>query len=235
VEGVKQLALKTGRHYEIEGVGRFPSVTNILGKTSDKSFLIEWKKRIGEKEAKRISTYSASRGTVMHKLLELHLLNPEVIVDDAWVDLQLQSMKYKEDAKEGGRALFNKFMNYTDSYTGRIKESLANEVFLWSEKGGGYAGTVDNVSIMHDGSVKIIDFKSSNKPKRDAWINDYFLQVSAYAIAYWERYNIAPTGGEIWIANEIDEEPQNFTMTLNDIKHYFKEFKERLNQYYKTV
>jgi hypothetical protein len=79
--------------------------------------------------------------------------------------------------------------------------------------------------------VLIIDYKNSRKPKQDSWIEDYFCQVAGYSIAFWERTGIAPSGCEIWMANEIDEKPQIFTLTQTDIKHYFKEFKKRLNQY----
>jgi hypothetical protein len=102
---------------------------------------------------------------------------------------------------------------------------------LWSVKGGGYAGTVDNVSLLTDRGVTVIDYKNSRKPKTEAWIQDYFIQASAYTIAFWERTGTRPKGVEIWIANEQEAIPQSFSLTESDIKFYFKQFQTRLVQY----
>ena len=68
---LKQLNLPEGRRYEVEGTEfRYPSITSVLGDTADKSFLIEWKKRVGEEKANAISRASLRRGTSMHKLCE---------------------------------------------------------------------------------------------------------------------------------------------------------------------
>jgi hypothetical protein len=77
----------------------------------------------------------------------------------------------------------------------------------------------------------IIDYKNSRKPKREEWIQDYYLQGSAYFIAYWERYGIKPEGVEIWIANEIDSIPQKFVLSASDVKYYFAEFMKRLKKF----
>jgi genome maintenance exonuclease 1 len=88
---------------------------------------------------------------------------------------------------------------------------------------------------MIDGRVLIIDYKNSRKPKRDEWIQDYFMQAAAYWVAYWERSGVKPDGAEIWIANEIDNMPQTFTLTNEDIKYYFAMFVERLKAYKQIV
>ena len=101
-------------------------------------------------------------------------------------------------------------------------------------EGGGYAGTLDNVSRLNDGKIKIIDYKNSRKPKREEWIQDYFRQTAAYWVAYWDRTGIKADGAEIWIANEENSMPQTFELTQDDIKHYFKQFKNRLDKYGKS-
>ena len=88
---------------------------------------------------------------------------------------------------------------------------------------------------MVDGTIQIIDYKNSRKPKREDWIQDYYIQAAAYYVAYWERTGTKADGIEIWIANEIDYCPQTFTLSAEDIKHYFKEFTARLNQYKKQL
>jgi genome maintenance exonuclease 1 len=97
---------------------------------------------------------------------------------------------------------------------------------------GGYAGTVDNVSKTFDKGVLIIDYKNSRRPKEEQWIQDYFMQGSAYYIAYWDRTGIKPNGVEIWIANEEDAIPQVFSLDDSDVKFYFKEFVKRLKQFH---
>ena len=96
----------------------------------------------------------------------------------------------------------------------------------------GYAGTVDNFSLLKDGKRKVIDFKTAKKPKTDDYILDYKLQVSAYSIAIWQRYGINPDGGEIWIANELTNEPQCFILNFEEIKFFFSLFKNRLERFY---
>ena len=88
---------------------------------------------------------------------------------------------------------------------------------------------------MTDGKILIIDYKNSRKPKREDWIQDYFLQSAAYYVAFWERTGIKADGVEIWIANEIDYCPQTFSLTAEDVKYYFKEFTNRLDTYKKQL
>ena len=128
-----------------------------------------------------------------------------------------------------GWEMFMKFWNNHEDYFDRVVKVLASEKFIWSKRG--FAGTLDNVSEMVGNKILIIDYKNSRKPKRDEWIEDYFCQVAGYSVAFWERTGIVPTGCEVWIANELDDKPQTFTMTYNDMKHYYKEFNKRLKQY----
>ena len=127
--------------------------------------------------------------------------------------------------------MFDKFWYNNSRFFGRVKKVLDSERFLWTVKGGGYAGTLDNVSEMIDDSVKIIDYKNSRKPKREEWIQDYFRQTAAYWVAYWDRTGIKAHGAEIWIANEIDLMPQCFELTAEDLKHYYKSFMEIRESY----
>ena len=239
-EEIRRVEINGRRYYQIskdrEILGLFPSVTTILGDTSDKSGLVKWRERVGEKEADRISKNSTSRGTVMHRLIELY----KPLTGDK--DEKLETIKwhlrndreiksFDEDYITQGFEFFMKFYNNSSQFFDRVERVLAAEKFLWSVKGGGYAGTVDNVSQMTDGKVLVIDYKNSRKPKIESWIQDYFLQASAYVIAYWERTGIKPNGVEIWIANEPDNCPQIFRLTESDIKIYFKLFQERLSKF----
>jgi genome maintenance exonuclease 1 len=229
------------RHYEVtssEGktIGVFPSITTVLGETSDKSGIANWRKRVGEVEADRITNMSRHRGSIMHRLVELYKpikgsnksrLNKLKKIAETDKEVNEQSGDLCGDIwLEAGWKMFMKFYNNSEIFFDRVKKVIAAESFLWSKVG--YAGTVDNISEMTDGNVLVIDYKNSRRPKREEWVQDYFVQGSAYFIAYWERSGKKPNGVEIWIANEEDGMPQIFKLTVDDIKHYFKEFQRRL-------
>ena len=230
------------RFYEVtEGdkvIAKLPSVTTILGETKDKSGLEKWKKRVGEAEANRISTLSMSRGTVMHRLIELYKTETEGEPLDRLNDLKKiakldeEVNQFAEDP-EGSLWLaeawkfFYKFWSNSSDYFDQIEEVLEAETFLWTIKAGGWAGTVDNISKLIDNQIKIIDYKNSRKPKREEWVLDYYLQAAAYFIAYWDMSGTKADGAEIWIANEVDNLPQKFTLTQSDLEFYAKEFIKR--------
>ena len=239
MQHIERVDVDGRRHYKVtdafEGeIGIFPSVTNILGATSDKSGLDKWKKRVGEKEANRISTLSMNRGTVMHRLVEIY--KPLNGSKQERLNELKEVSKTDEEINEfdtefihAGWEMFMKFYSNSSYFFDRIDEVLESETFLWSKIG--YAGTVDNVSKTLDGKILVIDYKNSRRPKKEEWVQDYYLQLSSYYVAYWERTGIKANGAEIWIANEEDSMPQTFELTRDDIKHYFKKFKNRLDKY----
>tara|TARA_R110000772_G_scaffold148902_3_gene259531 strand:+ start:1066 stop:1824 length:759 start_codon:yes stop_codon:yes gene_type:complete len=232
------------RYYQVKEnsgdiLGLFPSITTVLGATSDKSGLERWRQQVGEAEAKRISELSMNRGTVMHRLIELYKSfqgDPDECLEQlkviASTDTEINQYAGDENGAlwlAEGWIMFMKFWNNQPKFFKRVNEVLEAETFLWSKIG--YAGTVDNISKMNDDRVLIIDYKNSRKPKREDWIHDYFVQASAYWVAYWERSGTKPDGVEIWIANEKQDTPQIFKLENVDVKYYFKEFTERLETF----
>jgi len=234
------------RFYQVtrdgEVIAKLPSVTTILGGTSDRSGLDAWRKRVGEEEADRIGKLSANRGTIMHRLVELYKNNTkgepverlemlkEIASQDDEVNQFKEEDQYEHWLDEGWKMFMKFFHNHTD-YFDQIEEVLAAEEFLWTTKKGGWAGTVDNVSKLVENKIKIIDYKNSRKPKREEWIQDYYLQASAYWMAYWDQHGVMADGAEIWIANEVDDIPQKFTLNLEDLKFYLKEFIKRRDKF----
>jgi len=234
------------RFYQVtEGgkvIAKLPSVTTVLGQTKDMSGLAKWRKRVGEAEADRISNLSMSRGTIMHRLIELYKTKTsgdsmerltqlkEVAKDDDEVN------EFKDDENgalylEEAWKFFYKFWSNSSDYFDQIKEVIEAETFLWTTKAGGWAGTVDNISTMIDDMVKIIDYKNSRRPKREEWVIDYYLQAAAYFLAYWDMTGTKANGAEIWIANEDDNLPQKFTLTQSDLEFYVKQFIKRRNMF----
>lgn len=234
------------RFYQVteggEVIAKLPSVTTVLGQTKDMSGLAKWRKRVGEKEADRISNLSMSRGTIMHRLIELYKTETSgesmerltQLKEVAKIDDEVNEFKDNENGAlylEEAWKFFYKFWSNSSDYFDQIKEVIEAETFLWTTKAGGWAGTVDNISTMVDDTVKIIDYKNSRRPKREEWVIDYYLQASAYFIAWWSMTGRKANGAEIWIANEDDNLPQKFTLTQSDLEFYAKEFIKRRNMF----
>jgi genome maintenance exonuclease 1 len=227
----------SGRYYVVdETTGlAYPSVTTIISETSDKSGLTNWVKKVGQEEADRISKFSANRGTFMHSLhenyLDIAFINGEdkALQKAMKVSLEQNPDLTKEEI-ECGKDLFLNFFNNSDFYE-RIEEVMFQEIPLWSNKGGGYAGRMD-LSIWGKGRIpKIIDFKTSRKPKREEWIEGYKKQIAAYSIAMYERHGIFPEECEIWISCETGD-VQTFTMNQRDIREWFTKFYINVQEYH---
>lgn len=246
MQEIKRVQENGLRFYEVtEGdkvIAKLPSVTTVLGQTKDMSGLAKWRKRVGEAEADRISNLSMSRGTIMHRLIELYktktsgesierLEQLKVIAKD---DEEVNEFSEDENGAlylEEAWKFFYKFWSNSSDYFDQIKEVIEAETFLWTTKAGGWAGTVDNISELVDNMVKIIDYKNSRRPKREEWVIDYYLQAAAYFIAWWSMTGRKADGAEIWIANEDDNLPQKFTLTQSDLEFYAKEFIKRRNMF----
>lgn len=223
-------------------LGIFPSITTVLSQTANKIFLKKWEKKIGEENAKRITENAAKRGNVMHRLCEIYLGLPNEMSNADKLETTLQqSITDKEinsfDTRSiivGGMLFYNYIRANSFAF---IKENIYTECFMWTDKHGGFAGTIDNVSMMfadeeHGEHEAIIDFKTSLKPKEDEWIEDYKLQVSAYAVMLFHRKGIKIKKAHIMISNEITHIPQIFTLSIDELNYYYKEFRERLNKFY---
>lgn len=144
---------------------KLPSVTTILDKTKDKTFLNEWKKRVGETAAKQISTEAAGLGTLVHTHLEKYILN--------------------ETRPSGNNVVHQMARAMSDVV---IDKGLSQVTEVWGSEVGLYypdlyAGTTDLVGC-YQGEPAIIDFKNTTKPKKEEWIEDYYLQCCAYALAH---------------------------------------------------
>jgi hypothetical protein len=205
-----------------------PSVTTIIGSMSDKSGLEEWRKRVGEQQADKISRFSANRGTLMHTYIEKYLTNPAQEKKDRLLQTLREVSDYakengftKEELDVGRKLFYNFYMNGNFD---TMKEIVLQEQMLYSFNGGGYAGRVDNIHKNLSDSIIITDFKTSRKIKKEEWIEGYKLQISAYYVAFWELFGVKPSHGEIWISNEEDSVPQIFPVSSSEIREYYGKF-----------
>jgi genome maintenance exonuclease 1 len=160
---------KAGRRYFTPEGKAYPSITTMLGSLNKKS-IMAWRKRVGEEEANKISTFAATRGTAVHKLAEDYIDN----VPD-----------YDKDTMPHNKAAFLDLKNIIDQ---RLDNVWFQEEFLYSNKLE-LAGQVDCIAEF-DGQLSIIDFKTSRKPKKEEWIENYFIQAAFYAAAFYETAGI---------------------------------------------
>ena len=203
------------RHYLV-GDEKLPSVASILKACESeekKASLDAWRSRVGETEATRITDNAASRGTLMHTILEGHILNRPVI--DLTPEGQLATKMARQIVDQG--------------LTNKLEELWAAECVLFYPDM--YAGASDGVGI-YEGKEAIIDFKQTNKPKRKEWIEDYFLQLAGYAIAHNQIYQTNIQFGIILMCS-IDLYYQEFRVEGEEFKHYANEWWKKVDQYYR--
>ena len=184
----------------------YPSVTTITSQHG-KDKILEWRKRVGEEEANRISTKASNRGTKVHKICENYLNNEE--------DYARTNPAHIHKTMPDTIAMFKSLQPLLDEHVNNIH---ALEIPLYSHHLR-VAGRVDCIAE-YDGKLSIIDFKTSSKLKDESWIKGYFMQCSAYAVMYEERTGIPVSQIVIMIAVD-SEHPQVFIKKRND---YIKDF-----------
>jgi genome maintenance exonuclease 1 len=201
------------RVYDFNG-SRLPSVTTILGKTKNQQFLKDWKAKVGEERAEQIKNHSSRRGTSMHKFLESHITG--VGYDDL--------TEIGQEAKPMAQKVIEIGLTPVEEYYG-------SEIMLHYP--GLYAGSTDLVCV-HNGMDTIIDFKQSNRPKREEWIDDYYMQIAAYCMAhdYIHKSNIQQ--GIIMICTP-DLYFQEFKFQGAELKQWKHKFLKRLDMYHELI
>ena len=204
------------RRYNTPDGGKLPSVTTILDQTKDKTHLIEWRKRVGEKRAQQITTEAASVGTRMHKYLEDYIDTGE------WPSHG--SNPYAKQAHEmATQVKVNALVN--------VDEIWGSEVNLYMPDI--YAGTTDLVGV-YRGNPAIMDFKQTNRPKKAEWVEDYYLQLTAYALAHNELYGTNIREGHIFMCSR-DLTYQQFDLWPKDFDQWEQRWWNRCAQYYSSL
>ena len=192
-----------------------PSVTAILKATESeekKAKLAEWKQRVGYKQAEIISREATSRGSSMHDYLEKFLLgklNMNLLGDNA-----LEKMMADQIIENGLR--------------NKLNEIWGCEATLYYP--GKYAGAADCIGI-YENKETIIDFKQSNKPKKEEWIYEYFLQLSAYSLAHDKVYGSNISQGVVLLCTK-DNIFQRFIIDADTLKNYQDQFLKKVEQFY---
>ena len=181
---LKRIDSPQGRVYQTPTGKKYPSVTSVSGLLGKQS-IIEWRKRVGDEEANRVSARASHRGTKIHSLCEDYLLGKNPVADMF------------------DKAMFNSILPHLE----RIDNIHCLESKLFSNHLQ-VAGTVDCIAE-YDGKLSVIDFKTSGRIKHREDIPGYFIQCSAYAVAFEEMTGI-PVSRIVIIMGVDDEQPLIF-------------------------
>jgi hypothetical protein len=207
----KPYARKTvngSRHYICEEY-ILPSVTTILSKTKDMTALDEWAERIGRENAEDIKNQAAARGSKMHKHIEDYITEGKEVIEDANEIHTSMALLVLEKIKP------------------RLKEIWGSEINLYYP--GSYAGTTDIAGVW-DNKPAIVDFKQTNKPKKEEWIEDYKLQLVSYAEAHNKLFGTEIQSGVIVMCSQFLDY-QEFYISETVYSYYKKQWWERVEEY----
>ena len=209
---IKKQSVDGRRLYTCPDGNAVASVTTILDATKDKTHLIAWRKRVGEQKAKEITTEASGVGTRMHKYLE------DYVESGNWV--------------EPGS---NPYAKQAHSMATQIKDNVMNDIEIWGSEvqlyhPKIYAGTTDLVGT-YKGQPAIMDFKQTNKPKKKEWVEDYYLQLTAYALAHNELYGTDIKEGHVFMCSR-DLQYQQFDLLPEEFPQWESKWWDRVYQYY---
>ena len=202
------------RHYAVNQE-KLPSVTSILQATQSeekKASLANWRARVGAVEANRIKNDASSRGTSMHSFLEKYLLGQ---LNLELLEIENKSKKMADEIIEQG-------------IKNKLSEIWGTEATLYYPNK--YAGTCDAVGI-YEGQETIIDFKQSNKPKKEEYVDEYYHQLAAYSLAHNVVYNSNITQGIVLLCT-VDNLFQDFRIQGEKLEEYQNKFLEKVEQFY---
>jgi genome maintenance exonuclease 1 len=212
-EKLTRVEVNGKRKYEAPGGTPVASVTTILGETKDKTHLIEWRKRVGEQKAQEITTEASGVGTRMHKYLE------DYIDTGAWP--VPGSNPYAQQAHQMASTIKTHALD-------DVNEIWGSEVPLYIPSL--YAGTTDLVGLYKQQPC-IMDFKQTNKPKKAEWVEDYFLQLTAYALAHNEIHGTDIREGHVFMCSR-NLEYQQFDIWPDEFDYWKAKWWDRVYQYY---
>ena len=202
----------SGRTYITPEGKKYPSITTVLGARS-KDSIMEWRRRVGEEEANRISRHAAARGTALHTVAENYINN----------DVEY----FPPNTMPHVRALFKSVKPIIDTYVGTV---VLQEKPLYSDHLG-VAGRVDLVAEFN-GTLSIVDFKTSKRRKTREEIKNYFAQATAYSIMFEERTGIPVP--QLVIIMAVDDNPKPIVFVEKRNK-WVEELRDAIREYNKLI
>ena len=200
------------RMYSVDGETSYPSNTSIISFVNRKKFA-DWRARVGNEAANKKTKHATRRGTDLHLIFEKYLQNEDVKSLDEYQKPLIQYM-------------FNFAKPFIDKKFDNIYQQETN---MFSHKLC-LAGTVDLICEV-DGELAIVDFKTSEKEKPEEWLEDYFVQLSAYWAMFSERTGVVPKKLVVFLVGENGDvqiverrNPVDYLKTLRDYVNQFVRF-----------
>ena len=158
------------RYYTLPSGKKAPSITSITSFYNRQIFK-NWREKVGEEQANKITKVATDRGTKFHDLVEKYLLNEDI-----------NSLKNVLPTTKARWIAARDALNNIDNIHA-LEKPLYSEYF-------GIAGRVDCIAE-YEGELAVIDFKTSKKIKPEKWLQNYFVQETAYACMYYEMTGIS--------------------------------------------
>ena len=197
------------RFYEVDDQILYPSVTSVISFISGKKFA-DWRAKVGNEEANRVTKHATTRGTRLHTVFEHYINNEDYESLDEYqvplIQLMFKAAKFYLDTR-----LDNIYQQETPMYSSRLC----------------LAGTVDLICEV-DGELAIVDFKTSAKEKPEEWLEDYFVQLSAYWAMFSEKTGVVPKKLVVFLVGENGDvqivERRNIMYYLTTLQDYVSKF-----------
>lgn len=240
MSNIERRAYPWGRAYVVQQNGEeliFPSVTTVLKLLENEKY-VRLRQEFGEEKWDKILANAAERGTIMHRMLELFLLEWDKSrdVEKALKTAQEYAIEEANNSDAARLKIVNKARNlfwnfYHDRFWESISEIVDNEVFLWTQFKGGWAGASDFVFRNLEKRLVVDDFKSSTSEKEEDDILGYKLQIAAYMFMCAEKYQEIPAMGRIRVSNENSDQIQTFIVHDYELKEYLKIFLDLLEKF----
>ena len=198
------------RHYREKGSTiAYPSVTSVLSFINGPKFA-DWRRRVGEEEANRVTKHATTRGTNLHTLFEHYLNNEDITGLKEW-DIPLVNLMFRAAKPELAKHVDNIYQQETQMSSDRLC----------------LAGTVDLICEW-DGELAVVDFKTSAKTKPEAWLEGYFVQLSAYWAMFSEKTGVVPKKLVVFLVAENGDiqivERRNPLDYLKTLREYVSQF-----------
>ena len=202
------------RYYEVGSDIVYPSITSVISFISRKKFA-DWRARVGEKEANKVTKQATTRGTRLHHVLEVYMQNGNY-KDLEEFKIPLINMMFHSAKADLDKRLDNVYHQETAMFSDRLC----------------LAGTVDLICEV-DGELAIVDFKTSKQAKPEDWLENYFVQLSAYWAMFSERTQVVPKklvvfliaeNGEVQIVERTN--PIHYLKILQDYVSKFIQYRD---------
>lgn len=208
-KNLERFLIEGVRYYGVDDTVAYPSVTSVISFNTRQKFA-DWRKRVGNEEANRVTKHATNRGTKLHLVLEEYMANRDYKSLEEWKTPLIQLM-------------FGAAKPYLDARLDNVYEQetrmSSNRLCL--------AGSVDLICEV-DGELAIVDFKTSKAEKPEEWLEDYFVQLSAYWAMFSERTGVVPKKLVVFLVGENGDvqivERRNIMNYLETLQDYASKF-----------